>query len=379
MSVYLDFNATTPIDPEVLDVMVEVYKNHFGNAGSRTHVFGHKANELVTQARQSVAELLKVDTSEVIFTSGATESNNLALLGLASWGEEHGRKHIIASQIEHKSVLEPLEHLQKKGFDIELAGVDASGRLCANKVLDLVRPDTLLVSVMHANNETGIIQPVEEIGQALEGSDIYFHVDAAQTFGKMVDELQALNYDLLSISGHKIFGPQGIGALVMKTKNYKRPPIEPITYGGGQERGLRPGTLPVALIAGLGKASEISAREHRNWHQDNLSVKNSILEQLSGIKYFINGAQDYCMPHVLNISFPGVDSEALMIAVKETYALSNGSACTSQDYKPSHVLSAMGRTAGDLINSNVRLSWGKTKQVSMYSLVNAILALSAEY
>lgn len=356
MTIYLDYNASTPVDPRVLDEMMMVYKDYYGNASSRTHIYGQRANEIVQKSREKVASILRVDKSEVIFTSGATESNNIAILGLARWGEEVGRKHIISTAIEHKAVLEPLEYLKSRGFEIDLIGVDLSGRIKTSDVLEKVRPDTLLVSVMHANNETGIIQPVDEIGEALYNTETFFHIDAAQSFGKLVPELQNIKYDLLSISGHKIYGPQGIGALVLRKKNYKRPPVKPITFGGGHETGLRPGTLPVALISGLGKAAELAEKEFKDWEKKNLAIQKSILEQLSEVNFVINGDQNYCLSHVLNISFPGIDSEALMISTKEYFALSNGSACTSHDYKPSHVLVAMGLN-DSIIESAIRISW----------------------
>lgn len=356
MTIYLDYNASTPVDPRVLDEMMMVYKDYYGNASSRTHIYGQRANEIVQKSRGQIASILGVDKSEVIFTSGATESDNLAILGLARWGEEVGRKHIVSTAIEHKAVLEPLEYLRSCGFEIDLIGVDNSGRVKTSDVLEKVRPDTLLVSVMHANNETGIIQPVDEIGEALYNTETFFHIDAAQSFGKLVPELQNIKYDLLSISGHKIYGPQGIGALVLRKKNYKKPPVKPITFGGGQEAGLRPGTLPVALIAGLGKAAELAEKEFKDWEKSNLAIKKSILEQLSEVNFVINGDQKYCLSHVLSISFPGIDSEALMISTKEYFALSNGSACTSHDYKSSHVLVSMG-LKDDIIESTIRISW----------------------
>ena len=372
MTIYLDYSASTPVNEEVLEYMVEVYKNYYGNAGSRTHVYGQRANEIVQKSRSSIASLLNVEKNDVYFTSGATESNNIAILGIARWGEQNNRKHIISSAIEHKAVLEPLEHLKNNGYSVDLVGVDASGRVKVDDVLSLVRHDTLLVSIMHANNETGIIQPVDEIGAALTDTDTYFHIDAAQTYGKLVDEIKNLKYDFLSISGHKIFAPQGIGALIVRSRNYKKPPVLPITFGGGQENGLRPGTLPVALIAGLGKATDIAAKEHSIWTKENQSVKDSILKQISSLDYSINGDQKYCLLNVLNISFNGVDSEALMLATRENYALSNGSACTSKEFKPSHVLNAMGLT-NESIDSAIRISWfNKLPFESLKELANTI-------
>lgn len=356
MTVYLDFNASTPIDPRIIDEMGTIYKEYFGNADSRTHIFGQRAKDVVEGARIQIATLLGIDKTEIIFTSGATESNNIAILGLAQWGEKNGRKHIVSTKIEHKAVLEPLKYLAKKGFEVDLVDGDKSGRVKTADVLDKIRPDTLLVSVMHANNETGIIQPIEQIGEELAKTDTYFHVDGAQTFGKLVDELKNIKYDMLSITGHKVYGPQGIGALILKKTNYRRPPIMPITFGGGHEFGIRPGTLPVALIAGLGKTAEIAKNEYMKWNEQDKIIKKSIIDQLSKVNYVINGDQNHCMPHTLNVSFPGVDSEALMLSVKNSCAISNGSACNSFDYKPSYVLTAMGLGA-EIVESAIRLSW----------------------
>lgn len=357
MPLYLDYNATTPIDPRVLEVMIDVYKNHYGNASSRTHQFGMEAKRLVNQARQSVAHILDIDPTEVVFTSGATESDNLAILGLAKWGKENGKMHIISTPIEHKAVLEPLHYLASQGFEIDLVPVGYSGRVDADEVIRRIRSDTLLVSVMHVNNETGIIQPVDIIGSALADTDIFFHIDAAQSFGKLVEELRNTKYDLLSVSGHKIYGPQGIGVLITRRKKYRKPPLEPLMHGGGQEGGLRPGTLPVALIVGLGKAAELAAKEYRDRDAHNRKIRELILEKLKEVEHILIGDQNHVISHTISVAFPGKDSEAMMLQLKDKVAISNGSACTSHSYEPSHVLSAMGLDRA-LIESTVRISWG---------------------
>lgn len=354
MPLYLDFNATSPVHDEVLEVMIDTYKNNFGNPASRTHLHGHQAKQLVDNSRKNIAAVLGVNPNEIIFTSGATESNNLSILGLQEYGIKQNKKHIISTVIEHSSILEPLEYLSKKGFKIDLVPVGSSGRVSAEDVINRVTDETLLVTIMHANNETGIIQPVKEIGDALVDRDVYFHVDAAQTFGKLVDELREVKYDLLSITAHKIYGPQGIGALVLRNKKYKRPPITPLMYGGKQEKGLRPGTLPASLIAGFGKAAELVLNNYLNWTEAEIKIKQSILDQLTEVDYIINGDISFSLPNCINISFPGIDSEALMLSVKEKISISNGSACTSSEYKPSHVLSSMGALA----ENSVRISWG---------------------
>lgn len=357
MPLYLDYNATTPVDPRVLEVMIDIYKNHYGNASSRTHQFGMEAKKLVNQARQSIAKILDIEPTEVIFTSGATESDNLAILGLAKWGKENGKMHIISTPIEHKAVLEPLHYLASQGFEIDLVPVGSSGRVDADEVTGRIRADTLLVSVMHVNNETGIIQPVDKIGAALAGTDIFFHIDAAQSFGKLVEELRNIKYDLLSVSGHKIYGPQGIGALITRRNKYHKPPLEPLMRGGGQEGGMRPGTLPVALIAGLGKAAEIAGNEYRDRDAHNRKIRQAILDKLQKVEHVFIGDQNHVISHTISVAFPGRDSEALMLQLKDKIAISNGSACTSHSYEPSHVLSAMGMDR-DLIESTVRISWG---------------------
>ena len=360
MSVYLDYNATTPIDPRVLQTMIDTYQNVPGNADSRTHDFGDSARKQVELGRKQVADLLGVSTDEIIFTSGATESNNIALQGLVDFAEKTGKKHIITTAIEHKAVLNTAKYLaEKKGFDVDFVKPDQSGRVSAEAVLDLVREDTLVVSIMHVNNETGIIQPVKEIGEKLAQSSVLFHIDATQSCGKLVDEIITLKYDMLSFSAHKFRGPQGIGALVLRRKNYKLPPVTNVYFGGQQEKGIRPGTTPVALVAGMGKACEIAKVENSVNENTNHEIKEKLLKLLreSGVKYEINGDQEFCVDSTLNICFNGVASEALMLSTKQFCALSNGSACTSKSYDPSYVLVAMGIPTEKIENS-IRISWG---------------------
>jgi len=359
MSIYLDYNASTPLDQRVLDVMIDVYQNKYGNADSRTHDFGETARSTVESARIQVAELLAVNKDEVFFTSGATESDNITILGLQEYAEKTAKKHIITTSIEHKAVLEPFHQLEKRGFEITYIDPDSSGRINADELLSKVRNDTLLVSVMHANNETGIIQPIDVIGEELSKTETFFHVDAAQSFGKLVDELKNTKYNFLSASAHKMYGPQGIGVLVLKKNRYKMPPVKSIMHGGSQEKGIRPGTIPTALIAGLGKACEIAAKEHGAYYMKYQDNKKYILDTLksSGVDYCINGDLEYAMPNTMNVSFNGVNSEALMLATRQFCAVSNGSACNSSSYKPSYVLSAMGLNL-ERIESAIRISWG---------------------
>lgn len=359
MSIYLDYNASAPIDSKVLDKMIEVYKGAVGNADSRTHNHGEKAREVVEHARSQVADLLGVTSSEVFFTSGSTESDNIAILGLEEYAKRTGKKHIITSAIEHKAVLETVKAMGRKGFEIDIVSPDLSGRVDAERILSLVREDTLLVSLMHVNNETGIIQPVEVIGEELAKRKVFFHVDATQSCGKLVEEIKRMRYNMLSFSAHKLRGPQGIGVLVLRKKGYRLPPVKGIMYGGQQEHGIRPGTIPVALVAGCGCACEIAACEYAENRQRTEKLKNLVMSlfDASGLEYHINGDQNYCISSTANICIPGVMSEALMISSKQYCSISNGSACTSKSYAPSYVLSAMG-VPEDEIECSVRISWG---------------------
>ncbi len=295
----------------------------------------------------------------MFFTSGSTESNNIAIRGLKEYAEETGKKHIITSSIEHKAVLETVKSLKKEGFTIDIIDPEPDGRIDIGKIVDSLKEDTLLVSVMHANNETGVIQPVKELSEILAERNILFHVDATQSCGKLVPELKEIKYNMLSLSAHKLSGPQGVGALVLRKNRYKLPPVKAITFGGQQEHGIRPGTIPVALVAGLGKACELAELEYdvniKKYKENKKAVLDTIAE--SGIRYEINGTQEYCMPNTLNISFTGVESEALMLSSKQYCGISNGSACTSHDYSPSYVLTAMGLSE-DRISSSIRISWG---------------------
>jgi cysteine desulfurase len=354
-SVYLDCNATSPVELEVVETVIHYLREEFGNAGSRTHEFGVKAKQAVERARQTIGEVVGASKDEVIFTSGATESNNLALLGLAEHGFVTGRKHIVSTSIEHKAVLEPLEILRTRGFEVTLIAPDNKGRVTASALLEAVRSDTLLVSVMHANNETGVIQPIADVAAGLP-DDVLLHVDAAQTFGKLIDELRNSRVDLISVSGHKVYGPKGVGSLIARRRCMKRPPLTPLFYGGGQERGLRPGTHPVHLIAGFGVAAKLALRDHKKRLEACAHFRNQAFTALASLGAIVNGDQNQCLTHVLNVSLPGIDSEAAMVALKGLVAVSNGSACTSASYDPSHVLVAMGLDQ-ERIDSALRLSW----------------------
>lgn len=378
MGIYLDNNSSSPIDERVLAVMVDVYLNSYGNADSRTHNHGEQARIIVENARKQVASLLEINSSEVFFTSGSTESNNITIQGLEEYALKTNKKHIITSAIEHKSILETVNMMKKKGFDVDIVNPDLSGQINVQEILDKVRDDTLLVSVMHVNNETGIIQPVDRLGTELEKRNILFHVDATQSCGKLVDEIRNLKYNMLSFSAHKLKGPQGIGVLILKKKKYKLPPVKNIMYGGQQEGGIRPGTIPVALVAGCGKACEIAEKEYRENSQKCKSLK-VILEELlkkSNVNYHYNGAQQYCIDSSVNICFKGVMSEALMLSSKQYCSVSNGSACTSKSYSPSYVLEAMGIPTEDIENS-IRISWGpETNEIEFRDNINKMIEIA---
>lgn len=373
---YLDYAATTPVDPRVADEVLKYMAYEFGNAGSRTHAYGQIAKERVKRAREEVAEVVAAKPDEVVFTSGATESDNLAILGLAAHGERTGKQHIISTQIEHKAVLEPLQELQKRGFEVELLPPGPGGWVSPDSVEAALRPDTLLVSVMAVNNETGVIQPIHEIASILARHDAFLHVDAAQAYGKLIALLQNPRIDLLAISGHKIGGPKGVGALVTRRRGYKRPPLEPLMFGGGQERGLRPGTLPVALIAGLGRSAQLSLAEVDQRAAASEAVRDELLAALLPLGAELNGDPERTISSTLNVSIPGVDAEAAIVALKDVVALSNGSACTSQSYEPSHVLVAAGLPP-DRIDNALRMSWGPaTAAIPINEIVNRLNRLA---
>lgn len=375
MPAYLDCNATTPIEPEVGEVVRAYLYEEFGNEGSRTHEFGARAKQAVQRARDHVAAVVGIGRDEVLFTSGATEANNLAILGLADHGIAANRRHLVTTAIEHKAVLEPLQELERRGFELTVIPVGSDGAVPAQVVIAALRQDTLLVSVMAANNETGVRQPITEIADALAGQEVFLHTDAAQSFGKDIELLRHPRIDLISVSAHKLYGPKGVGALITRRRGFTKPPLKPLMHGGGQERGLRPGTLPVALIAGLGKASEMAAKRADSRRARCRAIKARALEALLPLKPRIHGNAANTQDHVLNIAFPGLDSEALMVALKGEVAVSNGSACTSSSYTPSHVLKAMG-CSDDEANEAVRFSWCHlTPDVDWQALANRIREL----
>ena len=378
MAIYLDCAATTPLDPRVRDAVVR-WLDEGGNAGSRTHEYGRRARAAVERARDRVAAVVGASRGDVVFTSGATESNNLAILGVAAHGDATGRRHIVSTAIEHHAVLEPLEELERRGFEVTRVTPDEGGAIDAAAVRHAVRAGTLLVSVMHVNNETGVIQPIETIAGLLEGTEVLLHVDAAQSFGRELAALRHPRIDLISISGHKIHAPQGVGALIVRRRVGSRPPLQPLTFGGGQERGYRPGTLPVPLIAGLGLAAELALDEHAGRTRACVEFRERLLDGLAPLHPLVNGDPRRSIPHIVNISIPGVDADAAIEAWQDLAAVSHGAACTSQSYTCSHVLAAMGipdaREAGAL-----RLSWSHlTPFPDAGAMVRAIEAVRQEH
>lgn len=371
-AVYLDCNATTPLDPEVREILFHYLTKEFGNEGSRTHEYGSRAKQAVQKARDQVGAVVGAKRDEVIFTSGATESNNLAILGLAAHGIGTGKRHLIGTRIEHKAIIEPLEAMEKQGFEITWLGCDEQGRVNVEELKTALRPETLLVSIMAANNETGVRQPIGKIADVLEGHEAYFHTDAAQAFGKDLEPLRKARIDMMSVSGHKVYAPKGIGSLILRRRGYERPPLKPLFYGGGQERGLRPGTLPVAHVAALGMAAEVALKQHEKRLKHCRKIKEAALASFSSLTPRIHGRPEETMDHVLNLAFPGIDSEALIVTLKDLVAISNGSACTSSSYTPSHVIRAMGYD-DDAVNEAIRLSWCHlTPDVNWDELVDRI-------
>ncbi len=345
------------IDPRVAALVMAVMTEEFGNAGSRTHGYGLDALRHLNAARDRVAGAIGAEADEITFTSGATESDNIAILGLMDHGIATGRRHLVSTTIEHKAVLEPLALLEARGFEVTRIPPDRAGHVQAADVLDAVRPDTLAVSVMHANNETGALQPITAIAAGLDAGGPYLHVDAAQTFGRCTASLRDRRIDLISLSAHKAFGPKGVGALVTRRRGLRRPPLTPLMVGGGQERGLRPGTHPVPLIAGFGLAAELAVKEEKARAVACDAIRRDALDAFTDLNPVIHGDADKgVLPNILSLAVSGVDSEAIMVALKGLAAISNGSACTSSRYEPSHVLVAMGLDE-DEIAGTVRMSW----------------------
>ncbi|MBF0611725.1 MAG: IscS subfamily cysteine desulfurase, partial [Magnetococcales bacterium] len=354
--IYMDYQATTPVDPRVMQAMLPWFTEKFGNPASRSHPFGREAEEAVEKARQQVADIIHADGREIVFTSGATESNNLAVAGVAHFYHEKG-KHLITVSTEHKAVLDTCRYLESEGFEITYLPVGEDGLLDLKLLEESIRPDTTLVSVMAANNEIGVLQPIAEIGALCRKKGVLFHTDAAQAVGKIPMDVESMCIDLLSISGHKIYGPKGIGALYVRRKPRVR--IAPIIHGGGHERGMRSGTLPTPLIVGLGEACAIAMGEMEEESKRICALRdrlvNGLLSRLTHAH--INGSMEHRLAGNLNISFAFVEGESLMLAVRDV-AVSSGSACTSASLEPSYVLRALG-VDEELAHTSIRFGLGR--------------------
>lgn len=355
--IYLDCHATTPVDPRVVEVMLPFFTQHFGNPASLTHAYGWAAEAAVKQARTTLATALGADPEEIVFTSGATEANNLALKGVAEAYFSRGR-HLITVQTEHSAILDPCRYLESLGFAVTYLPVQANGLIDLDKLEQAFQPDTILVSVMAANNEIGVLQPLAEIGARCRDRNILFHTDAAQALGKVPLDVNALSLDLMSLTAHKLYGPKGIGALYVRRRR-PRVQLAPQLHGGGHERGLRSGTLYPPQIVGFAKAVELSLAEMPQEAARLTSLRQHLWQQLSTLSgLHLNGHPDQRLPGNLNISVEGVDGQALLLGLRSLVALSSGSACSTASTAPSHVLTALGR-AEALAYASLRFGLGR--------------------
>lgn len=353
--IYMDYSATTPVDPRVADKMIPFLRAQFGNPASRSHMYGWDAEKAVEEAREQVAALVNADPREIIWTSGATESNNLALKGAAQFYKAKG-KHIITVKTEHKAVLDTVRELERQGFEATYLQPQDNGLITLEQLKEAIRPDTILVSVMWVNNEIGVIQPIAEIGELCREKGIIFHSDAAQATGKVEIDLERTKVDLVSFSAHKSYGPKGIGALYIRRKPRVR--IEAQMHGGGHERGLRSGTLPPHQIAGMGEAFRLAKEEMESELVHIRTMRDRLANGLKEIEEtYINGDMEHRVPHNLNVSFNYVEGESLIMAIKDI-AVSSGSACTSASLEPSYVLRALGRS-DELAHSSIRFTIGR--------------------
>jgi cysteine desulfurase len=355
--IYMDYAATTPVDPRVAEKMMQFLtpEGEFGNPASRSHAFGWHAEEAVETARQQIADLVNANSKEIIFTSGATESDNLAIKGAAHFYQKKG-KHIVTSKTEHKAVLDTCRHLEREGFEVTYLDPEPNGRIDLDKLKAALRDDTIVVSIMHVNNEIGVIQDIAAIGEITREKGIIFHVDAAQSAGKVPIDLETMKVDLMSFSGHKIYGPKGIGALYVRRKPRVR--LEAQMHGGGHERGMRSGTLPTHQIVGMGEAFRIAKEQMQEDNRRITQLRDKLYNSLQDIEeVYLNGDLEHQVPNILNISFNFVEGESLIMALKGI-AVSSGSACTSASLEPSYVLRALGRN-DELAHSSIRFSIGR--------------------
>jgi cysteine desulfurase len=353
--IYMDYGATTPVDPRVVDAMIPWLREHFGNPASRSHAWGWEAEAAVEKARGYVADLINADPREIVWTSGATESNNLAIKGAGHFYKTRG-KHLITVKTEHKAVLDTMREMERQGFEVSYLDVKEDGMLDMDVLKAAIRPDTVLISVMFVNNEIGVVQDIPAIGALCREKGIIFHVDAAQATGKVEIDVKKMPIDLMSLASHKTYGPKGIGALYVCRKPRVR--IEAQTHGGGHERGMRSGTLPTHQIVGMGEAFRIAKAEMAQDTEKARALQKRLLDGLQGIEQvFINGNLEHRVPHNLNISFNFVEGESLIMGIKGL-AVSSGSACTSASLEPSYVLRALGRS-DELAHSSLRMTIGR--------------------
>ncbi|MDR2300420.1 MAG: IscS subfamily cysteine desulfurase [Comamonas sp.] len=353
--IYLDYGATTPVDPRVADAMIPWLREHFGNAASRSHAWGWEAEEAVEKARKQVADLINADSREIVWTSGATESDNLAIKGAANFYQGKG-KHLITVKTEHKAVLDTMRELERQGFEVTYLDVQENGLLDIEVFKAAIRPDTILASVMAVNNEIGVVQDLNSIGAICREKGIIFHVDAAQASGKMVLDMQTMPIDLMSLASHKTYGPKGIGALYVRRKPRVR--LEAQMHGGGHERGMRSGTLATHQIVGMGEAFRIAKEEMTKDLEHARALRQRLLDGLKDLEQvFVNGDMENGVPHYLNMSFNFVEGESLIMGIKGL-AVSSGSACTSASLEPSYVLRALGRS-DELAHSSLRMTFGR--------------------
>jgi cysteine desulfurase len=373
LPIYMDYQATTPMDPRVLDAMMPYFTERFGNPHSRNHKFGWEAEDSIEKAREEIALLINADPKEIIFTSGATESNNLALKGAANFYGDR-KNHIITLTTEHKCVLDTCRHLEQEGFKITYLPVEINGIVDLEKLESVITDKTLMISIMAVNNEIGVIQPLASIGKICKKRDVFFHTDAAQAFGKIPLDVREMNINLMSISGHKIYGPKGVGAIFVG--RHPRVRLNAIISGGGQERGMRSGTLPTPLIVGLGKAASIAKQEMESESKKLKKLHNKLVNELLAIPYtYLNGDRDRRIPGNVNISFSCIEGESMMGAIKDI-AVSSGSACTSSSLEPSYVLRAIGLDE-ELAHTSIRFGLGRftTEEEVDYAIASVIKAV----
>ncbi len=355
LPVYLDYSATTPVDPRVAEKMIPYLTEFFGNAASRSHAFGWKAEEAVEQARSHVAALINADPKEIVWTSGATEGNNLAIKGAAHFYKTKG-KHIITQKTEHKAVLDTCRDLERHGFEVTYLDVEQNGIVSLERFEAAIRPDTILASIMMVNNEIGVIQPVGQIAEICKKKGVIYHCDAVQAGGRIEIDMQKFKADLLTLTAHKMYGPKGIGALYVRRKPRVR--IEAQIHGGGHERGFRSGTLPTHQIVGFGEAARLAKQEMATENERIRALRDRLLKGIQDIEEaYVNGDLERRIPHNVNVSFNFVEGESLIMAVKDL-AVSSGSACTSASLEPSYVLRALGRS-DELAHSSIRFTLGR--------------------